>query len=54
MLVAIKAHRVLDGTGRPPIEHGVVDGDRRTDVACLQRVGLIMQGGRRRDALTVE
>ena len=30
MLTAIKARRIVDGTGRPPIDHGViiVEGDR--------------------------
>jgi hypothetical protein len=31
-----------------------VDGDPTMDIACLRRVGLIMQGGHRRDALTAE
>jgi imidazolonepropionase-like amidohydrolase len=31
-----------------------VDGDPLTDAASLQRVGLILQGGRRRDTLSVE
>lgn len=31
-----------------------VDGDPSKDVACLQRVGLVLQGGRRRDGLSAE
>ena len=31
-----------------------VDGDPLNDVACLARVGLVMQGGRRRDTLSAE
>ena len=31
-----------------------VDGDPLKDVACLQRVGLVMQSGRRRDGLSAE
>jgi imidazolonepropionase-like amidohydrolase len=31
-----------------------VDGDPLTNIACLQRVGLILQGGRRRDNLSAE
>lgn len=31
-----------------------VDGDPLKDVACLQRVGLVLQGGRRRDGLSAE
>ena len=31
-----------------------VDGDPLKDVACLARVGLVMQGGRRRDTLSAE
>lgn len=31
-----------------------VDGDPLTDVACIQRIGLVMQGGRRRDDLSAE
>ena len=31
-----------------------VDGDPLKDIACLQRVGLVMQGGRRRDDLSAE
>jgi imidazolonepropionase-like amidohydrolase len=30
-----------------------VDGDPLADIACLQRVGLVMQGGRRVDSLSV-
>lgn len=31
-----------------------VDGDPLTNIACLRRVGLVMQGGRRRDGLSAE
>lgn len=31
-----------------------VDGNPLTDVACLRRVGLVVQGGRRRDTLSAE
>ena len=31
-----------------------VDGDPLADIACLARVGLVMQGGRRRDKLSAE
>jgi hypothetical protein len=31
-----------------------VDGDPLVDVGCLERVGVIFQGGRRRDTLSLQ
>jgi imidazolonepropionase-like amidohydrolase len=42
MLTAIKARRIIDGTGGPPIDHGVVliDGDRIVAVGAQTRIAI--------------